>query len=369
MKCMANMNWGADREILLKLYTSLVRSRIDYADIIYTSARRSRLDQLDRIQNSALRIAIGAYRTTPIDSLNADTGIMPLVLRRHIHTLTYPIKCMTDTKHINYNLFLKENEFSKTSDSEEEDCLEQNEEKNESENEESGDNLLDPDWLPEDPEEEYRLSFSRLWENRTVTTAAKKSKLGRSSGKKKKQDLVCDVSPSNSTFQPTYSSCDETTNEQFRIILSEAEFVGKNGCKWKVDYSSSAGKTPASNVVHIRPGLTAPLRKILDPVHAFQTFFSDAIPEKILDHTNQHIEKAQQKYGTQNKTVGKINLQELKAILGLFVLSGALKHNHLSSDLMFNTPFCGTRYRATMSQKRFDFLTSCLRLDDKQTRE
>nr|CAH7764324.1 unnamed protein product [Callosobruchus chinensis] len=112
MKCMANMNWGADREILLKLYTSLVRSRIDYADVIYTSARRSRLDQLDRIQNSALRIAIGAYRTTPIDSLNADTGIMPLVLRRHIHTLTYPIKCMTDTKHINYNLFLKENEFS-----------------------------------------------------------------------------------------------------------------------------------------------------------------------------------------------------------------------------------------------------------------
>lgn len=87
MRSVANLNWGCDRNVLLMLYKSLILSKIDYACTVYSSARQSKLKVLDSIQGTALRIAMGAYRTSPYLSLCCEAGIVPLKYRR-LHFLT-----------------------------------------------------------------------------------------------------------------------------------------------------------------------------------------------------------------------------------------------------------------------------------------
>ena len=49
LRVIAHTNWGADKSTLLKLYRSLVRSKLDYGCFIYGSARKSYLCCLDSI--------------------------------------------------------------------------------------------------------------------------------------------------------------------------------------------------------------------------------------------------------------------------------------------------------------------------------
>jgi ribonuclease HI len=82
IKAISNNHWGADREILLRLYGSLVLSRLDYGAILYDTASKNNLDKLNIIQNHCLRIASGARKTTPIISLEIECNIKPLSLHR-----------------------------------------------------------------------------------------------------------------------------------------------------------------------------------------------------------------------------------------------------------------------------------------------
>ena len=62
-RVVANMEWGRDREVLLRLYQSLVRSKLNYGSIMYGVARKSYLLKLDPIANQGLRLSLGAFRT------------------------------------------------------------------------------------------------------------------------------------------------------------------------------------------------------------------------------------------------------------------------------------------------------------------
>ena len=65
LRVVGHTDWGADRIVLLRLYRSLVHSKLDYGGIVYGLARRSILKQLDPIHHQGLRIALGAFRTSP----------------------------------------------------------------------------------------------------------------------------------------------------------------------------------------------------------------------------------------------------------------------------------------------------------------
>ena len=69
---LSNTSWGAERTALLKLYGSLVRSKSDYGYIIYGSARKSHHQMLDPIHNQGLRLALGAFRTSPAASFYVE---------------------------------------------------------------------------------------------------------------------------------------------------------------------------------------------------------------------------------------------------------------------------------------------------------
>ncbi|KAL0868212.1 hypothetical protein ABMA27_007748 [Loxostege sticticalis] len=82
LRSLAGISWGSDPRILNMLYKSLVRSHFDYSCLAYINANHSVLRKLDVIQNMALRIISGAMRTTPINSMEVETCIEPLSLRR-----------------------------------------------------------------------------------------------------------------------------------------------------------------------------------------------------------------------------------------------------------------------------------------------
>ena len=74
LKVLSNTNWGGDRSVLLNLYRSLGRSKLDYGSFIYGSARKSYLKCLDTIHHLGLRLALGAFRTSPVESLYAESN-------------------------------------------------------------------------------------------------------------------------------------------------------------------------------------------------------------------------------------------------------------------------------------------------------
>ncbi len=92
LRVVSNTDWGADSTTLLRLYRSLVRSKLDYGCVVYGSAHDSYLQSLDRIQNAALRVCLGAFRTSPIASLHVEANELPLQLRRQKLALQYVVK-------------------------------------------------------------------------------------------------------------------------------------------------------------------------------------------------------------------------------------------------------------------------------------
>ena len=89
---MGHTDWRADRIVLLCLYCSLVRSKLDYGCIVYGLARRSIMKQLDPIHHQGLRIALGAFRASPAQSLYIEAHERSLTTRRLQLSLNYVLK-------------------------------------------------------------------------------------------------------------------------------------------------------------------------------------------------------------------------------------------------------------------------------------
>ncbi|GBM36520.1 hypothetical protein AVEN_45999-1 [Araneus ventricosus] len=89
MKVLSNTSWGADKVSLMRIYRSLVRSKLDYGVPVYGSAAKSTLKMLDSAHHQGFRIATGTFRTTPIPSLHVISGEPSLELRRHRLSLSH----------------------------------------------------------------------------------------------------------------------------------------------------------------------------------------------------------------------------------------------------------------------------------------
>lgn len=103
LRVVSKMDWGADREVLLRLYRSLIRSKLDYGCIVYGSARKSYLKKLDFIQNQALRTCVGAFRTSPVPSLHVEANELPIQLRREKLSLQFAFKLKANPNNPAYN--------------------------------------------------------------------------------------------------------------------------------------------------------------------------------------------------------------------------------------------------------------------------
>ena len=107
IKVASNQEWGADKSVLLKLYRSLVRSKLDYGCVVYGSARPSYLKVLNTIHHQGLRLALGAFRTSPVESLYVEAGELPLENRRIKLSLQYVTKLKSTPSNPAFNCVFK----------------------------------------------------------------------------------------------------------------------------------------------------------------------------------------------------------------------------------------------------------------------
>ena len=80
LKALSHTSWGADRVQLLRLYRSLIFSKLMYGCEVYTSATPNRLNVLNSIHHAGIRISTGAFKSSPIESMLVDAGEISLDL-------------------------------------------------------------------------------------------------------------------------------------------------------------------------------------------------------------------------------------------------------------------------------------------------
>jgi ribonuclease HI len=107
LRVISRKSWGADRKTMLQLYGALVRSKLDYGCMVYNSARPSYIRILDPIQNCGLRLAMGAFRSSPALSLYAESGELPLWSRRNLLTCNYIASLRGKPDHTTYDCVFK----------------------------------------------------------------------------------------------------------------------------------------------------------------------------------------------------------------------------------------------------------------------
>ena len=56
LKIVSRTDWGGDRKVLLHLYRSLIRSKLDYGSIVYGSASKTTFQMLDPAAHQGLRL-------------------------------------------------------------------------------------------------------------------------------------------------------------------------------------------------------------------------------------------------------------------------------------------------------------------------
>ena len=96
LKHLSHTAWGADSASLTRLYKALILTKIDYGCEAYGSACKSLLKTLEPVQNQAMRIATGAFRSTPIQSLQILSGLFPCAMHREYRKLQYVIRIIVN---------------------------------------------------------------------------------------------------------------------------------------------------------------------------------------------------------------------------------------------------------------------------------
>ncbi|XP_064120742.1 uncharacterized protein LOC135225338 [Macrobrachium nipponense] len=89
LRVLSHTSWGADRNHLMILYKAIVASKLAYGCEVYSSASKSKLNILDLVHNAGIRIASGAFKSSPIPSLLVDSGELPLDSCRQISLVRY----------------------------------------------------------------------------------------------------------------------------------------------------------------------------------------------------------------------------------------------------------------------------------------
>ena len=105
IKCIAGTDWGADRRTLARLYTSLIRSVLDYNAFLLINISNTLVTKLETIQNASLRIITGALKTTPIMNLQIDANFPSLQRRREYQLLRFYGKSLSRPRTTSFEIF------------------------------------------------------------------------------------------------------------------------------------------------------------------------------------------------------------------------------------------------------------------------
>ena len=104
IKMLAYSNWGSDSKTLMSLFRALVRSKIDYGSIVYMSAKDEKdLYDLDVLHRQGIRLCLGAFKSSPNESIYVEANEPPLELRRIELAMRYALKIHSNKDNPTYD--------------------------------------------------------------------------------------------------------------------------------------------------------------------------------------------------------------------------------------------------------------------------
>ncbi|CAK1583583.1 unnamed protein product [Parnassius mnemosyne] len=217
------------------------------------------------------------------------------------------------------------------------------------------------------------LSYSETEDNLEVDAIESDNQTEESSGSSDDEVVQEQISPAavDDVLEPqTPHPPPEVSSGKDPSILSFSTSTVRSRSRhvWATNKGRSSNTTAAINIVRIARGPTRALKDIVDPVSLFDRFMTDQIIDEVVKWTNTEIAIKKQTYTQITSTQNDSGKEEIRALLGILVLSAALKDNHLTLDELFNTEYSGTRYVLCTSKERCDFILRCLRFDDKTFR-
>lgn len=175
------------------------------------------------------------------------------------------------------------------------------------------------------------------------------------------------------------------SDEMVSVVSVPARLYGKNKFKWSGIRPTSRTRRAAKNIVVHLPGNRGEARYVKSGLDAFNLFFTDDIMKQIQEYTNKEIDRQRSQYKSDREraedetefatttvrpTFTKhTTITELRALFGIYIMTGVLNMNHVTVKELFDRYSGVCYFRATMPQARFEFLTNCLRFDDRSTRE
>jgi len=197
----------------------------------------------------------------------------------------------------------------------------------------------DPEYVPEMEEpEENILTCAKDVANEVEQVEEPPSKLP-------KRATAASRRRSVGKSKETDASSSHQSSESSILNVNSSESNAKSGKVWRTKSDVLQGKTPARNLVHIRPETQPSTEFTTDVSKAFELLFTSEILQEIVPFTNLEISKH---VDVSSANVRDTSVDEINAVLSLLILSAALKNNHLSIDILFNETFSGTRYLAVM---------------------
>ena len=102
LKVLSHTNWGADRTVLLQLYRSLIRSKLDYGSIVYGSARKSYLLELDTVHHQGHSISSWSFSNITCRKSAEEPS---LYIRREKLALQYAIRLAANQLNPTFKVF------------------------------------------------------------------------------------------------------------------------------------------------------------------------------------------------------------------------------------------------------------------------
>jgi len=189
----------------------------------------------------------------------------------------------------------------------------------------------------------------------------------------------CSDSETNSNYEepPTQKSDDidfisqassSDSDEEHIAVSSNLNYYGKNRYKWSKN-PPAPSRTREHNIIRQRPGLIGPaaVKNKMNTKESFELLIDDNIIEIITNRTN---EKITENTATYPHCTNHVSVTEMKAFIGLLLLTGVCKSGREDLESLWATDGTGRDiFRATMSLKRFLFILSNLRFDDITSRE
>ena len=161
--------------------------------------------------------------------------------------------------------------------------------------------------------------------------------------------------------------------EEVMVVSTRREGVV---AEWTTNPGRTQLRRDPTNILRDTEGLASnAARCISTELDAFLLFFSEDIMQEIVNQTNEKLQEQKNKYkeSAEEEDFKKseflfapLDRTELLAFLGLSVLRGTVPLE--SAAQLFHGAFSPPPFRATMSQRRYSKVLSCISFDDRASR-